>query len=889
MSQLQPVITAMETALPKIVGHDLSTLMPMIDAFQSLAKIKAQNLADDECRRLGSRGVEYINGLIESSSIDESSVIPILAQVVGALHRLRKGGDPSTLELPAAFAPTQTEHKHVERQAAAMQILGLPEHVDRALFSDFVIRQESALSDVESRLLTWEKTPRESLLVEIRGLVHTLKGEAGALGLDDLERLSHAFEDLLLTRPVPQGIADQALGVVDWVRAFLAWCGGRRTQAPVSAASLIEKLNACKNGPAEQHNSDDLMPSEVHIKKEDQGLEFSRDPKELADFISESREHLEQGDICLLDLEGDNAVQESLDGLFRSLHTIKGLSGFFGANLIQKVAHDAETILDKARKAELPLIGEALDLIFDAVEIIRKELVEFERFITEGVEPKPQSDPTIFHARVEAVLSGKANLSDEPIAHPNAALSAASLTSALLATGAIRREDLTAALKKQGVEENKADATTVAKALVAQGVATVRQMAQAMRQVRQGEAKVQVKEAIKVDAERLDTLINLIGEMVIAQTMVSQAPELKQALSVQTAASLAQVEKLTRELQGMGTALRMVPIRGTFQRMARLVRDLGKKLDKQVELVTVGDETELDKNVVDAIGDPLVHMVRNSLDHGLEDTAEREKSGKNAKGRVELKAYHKGGSIHIEITDDGRGLDRARILAKAREKGLIGASEEPSDRDLWQVIFRPGFSTAAEVTEVSGRGVGMDVVKRAIDALRGNVDISSTLGKGTTFTIRLPLTMAVIDGMVIKVGTERYIIPTLSIVSTLRPKPEELSNCLSRGHMLRWHGHLLPLWKLVDLFESPRDKHDESRELVVILEDDGKHVAVQIDDLLGQQQVVIKSLGASFKDIKGISGGAILPDGLIGLIVDVAGLVRLAQTTHIGGDPPKLE
>jgi len=326
----------------------------------------------------------------------------------------------------------------------------------------------------------------------------------------------------------------------------------------------------------------------------------------------------------------------------------------------------------------------------------------------------------------------------------------------------------------------------------------------------------------------------------------------------------------------------MVPVRATFQKMARLVRDLAKKSGKPVRFVMTGEDTELDKTVVDKIGDPLVHMVRNAVDHGLEATpSERARVGKVETGQIELRAFHRGGNIYIEIQDDGRGLNRDAIIAKARERGLLKEGETLPDRELNNLIFNPGFSTAKKITDVSGRGVGMDVVKRNIEALRGQVEIRTEQGRGSTFSIRLPLTLAIIDGMVVRVGTERYIIPTLSIVRTIQPRPDELATVIRRGEMLTLQGQLIPLFRLNRLFnvDNARTKPEES--LIVVVEDDRRQTGIMVDELLGQQQIVIKSLGEALRGTPGVAGGAVMPDGQIGLILDIAGLVRLANVRFV--------
>jgi len=446
----------------------------------------------------------------------------------------------------------------------------------------------------------------------------------------------------------------------------------------------------------------------------------------------------------------------------------------------------------------------------------------------------------------------------------------------MVEAGTVTSEEVLEAVVEQETSQKR---KKIGEMLVSKGRASAEDVSQALRAQRSGvsdRSVAAIKEVIKVDALRLDRLVDMIGELVIAESMVSQSEELLEGASAEMTRHVVQLDKITRELQEMGMSLRMVPVKATFQKMARLVRDLAKKAGKQVELVLSGEDTELDKTVVDKIGDPLVHMVRNAVDHGIESNVqERRQRGKRDKGRVELRAFHKGGNIYIEIQDDGRGLDREVILAKGKERGLVRDGETLSDREVFNLVFEPGFSTAKKVTDVSGRGVGMDVVKRNITDLRGNVEISSELGKGSTFSIRLPLTLAIIDGMLLRVGDERYIIPTLSIVGAVRPEREALQSVLDRGETLFFQGRLIPLFAMGRLFGIERAEQDASSGVVIVVEDDGLRVGLIADELLGLRQTVIKSMGDVLGKQDGVAGATILSDGRVGLILDVSGIMKL--------------
>lgn len=669
---------------------------------------------------------------------------------------------------------------------------------------------------------------------------------------------------------------------------------------------------------------------------EEERVPLQGDLSLLAEFVTESREHLDAADIHLLTLETDPCNEEALNAVFRAFHTIKGVAGFLALDDIQHLAHEAENLLDLARKGSVELSGPSIDVTFDAVDMLKRLVAFLQEALASGdgmpkepglpalmtrlkaavaapqnqasagadvtaegcllgeilvdrgavvpdaieaavaaqsedVQPKKigellQEAVLVSRAQVEEALEMQQAMRDQP--------EPPKLGEILVSVGAVRQRDLDRVLATQATPK----APKLGETLVRGQEAAAKDVAQALRSQQGG---AQVKESVKVDADRLDRLVDLIGELVIAESMVSQSTELRSVMSAQAMRHLNQLDKITRELQEMGTGLRMVPVRSTFQKMARLARDVAKKANKQVEFVTVGEDTELDKSVVDKIGDPLVHMVRNAVDHGLEATAaERLLAGKPESGRVELRAFHKGGSIHIEIQDDGRGLDRDAILAKAIERGLVKEGDVLSEREIWNLIFQPGFSTAKTVTDVSGRGVGMDVVKRNIDALRGLIEITSEKGKGSTFSVRLPLTLAIIDGMVVQVGRERYVMPTLSIIRSIRPSREDLTTVIGKGEMLSLQGSLLPLFRLSRLFNCPNAEEDLTQAIVVIAEDDGRQVGLVVDGLLGQQQIVIKSLGDAVQRTPGIAGGAIMPDGHVGLILDIAGLVRLA---HAGG------
>ena len=380
--------------------------------------------------------------------------------------------------------------------------------------------------------------------------------------------------------------------------------------------------------------------------------------------------------------------------------------------------------------------------------------------------------------------------------------------------------------------------------------------------------------SIRVNIEKVDQLINLVGELVITQAMLAQtASKLDPAVNELLAKGMNQLERNTRDLQESVMAIRMMPVNFVFSRFPRVVRDLAGKLGKEAELKTVGETTELDKGLIEKIADPLNHLVRNSLDHGIESPEIRLAAGKPAKGTITLRAFHQGGSVIIEVADDGAGLNRERILAKARERGLP-ASDSMSDAEVWQLIFEPGFSTAEVVTDVSGRGVGMDVVKRNIHGLNGSIDIESAGGRGTLISIRLPLTLAILDGLPVAVGAQTFIVPLTCIIECFLPRAAEIKSVSGAVKLMRVRGEYLPIVELHDYFNIPRRGTDMEQGIMIIMESDGGRKAVFVDELLGQHQVVIKSLESNFRRVPGVSGATIMGDGRVALILDVAEIVR---------------
>ncbi|AYC32583.1 chemotaxis protein CheA [Pseudomonas cavernae] len=566
-------------------------------------------------------------------------------------------------------------------------------------------------------------------------------------------------------------------------------------------------------------------------------------------FFEEAEEHLSRLELLLLGLDLEQPDREELNSIFRAAHSIKGSSGMFGFDDLTAVTHELETLLDRVRSGQLALHAQMVDTCLLARDVLQR-LLDAHRY----QQPDPQIPMADIIGRLRELLEAPA----------------------VAATGEDDFgcfDDAPGAPAEAAAEDeafgffDDAPGTPAVVPVAAPVVVASSKPAAA-----EGESS-----SIRVSVEKIDSLINLVGELVITQAMLNQlGDQLDPALYERIHQTLAQLEHNTRDLQESVMSIRMLPISCIFSRFPRLVRDMATKLGKQVELHLQGEHTELDKSVIERLSDPLTHIVRNSIDHGIETAEQRLAAGKPATGSVRLAAFHRGGNIVVEISDDGRGLSRERILAKAQEKGLP-VHDGMADAEVWQLVFMPGFSTAEVVTDLSGRGVGMDVVKRNIQSMGGRIDIESVAGMGTRIAIRLPLTLAILDGMIVSVTGVNYVIPLTYIVESLQPRTEDIKGLGGEeGALICVRGEYLPLLSLQDLLGVSSPAQRAERAIVVILEAEGRPFALQVDELVGQQQVVIKSLEQNFRRIEGIAGATIMGDGSVALILDVDALPRLA-------------
>ena len=657
-------------------------------------------------------------------------------------------------------------------------------------------------------------------------------------------------------------------------------------------------------------------------------------------FIEESVEGLDIMESGLLNLDLGAADAETMNAIFRAAHSIKGGGATFGFTEISEFAHHVETLLDLMRQGEKEVTREAVDLLLQSVDCIREMIsslasgmvdttraeeleTQLEGMLAvgasadaaptdaEGDAPAEQAggvtaweidfrpEPSVFNScndplRILRELESLGDLAVESHGVENLDFEKLNaeechLHWTLTLTGDVAREQIDEAfswvtdecrLDIRPLETEGTDRETEVPSPAAEAAAPAAQPVPAAEKKAAPKPKAQgaaqESTSIRVNIDKVDALINLVGELVITQSMLSRYSgdfDFTQLQGLRE--GLTQLSRNTRELQESVMAIRMLPISFAFNRFPRLVRDTSNALGKNVELRLVGENTELDKTVLEKIGDPLVHLVRNSLDHGLETPEKRAAAGKPETGILELNAYHEGGNIVIEVIDDGAGINQEKVLAKARERGLVGPDEQLSDERINNLIFMAGFSTADEVSDLSGRGVGMDVVRRNIADLGGHVSVKSQPGVGSTFTIRLPLTLAILDGQLVSVGKESYIISLVSIVETIQVKSDQVTRVAGQSELFKLRDEYLPVVRLHELFGIQAASTDIDDGLLVVAEANGQRVGIFVDDLQEQQQVVIKSLEANYRQMQGISGATILGDGTVALIIDVPGLIQL--------------
>ena len=594
----------------------------------------------------------------------------------------------------------------------------------------------------------------------------------------------------------------------------------KAAQAYELVLSLVDTLSGHLSARTSTTAMSNTSCASVGPIEETLSYDVSHGQEILNSFFSEINGHLQIVEQQLMRLESHPSEKEALNAGFGAMHSLKGLTGFLDVKVAHELAHEAEAVMDLARKSETGIDPAECDALLKAIDVLR----------------------TIH----DCILSHSRNPLQALPAVPGSCGSALAELRRLAKQSPVTAIPATAPSIEPIAAAKRKTTTTVTDA----------------------------SGLVRVKVQKLDALIELIGELVVTQTQVHEDVDLHSLNNPRLSSNVSQMGKITRELQSVAMSLRMYPVRDVFGRVARVARDIAHKQGKELEVIVDGEDTELDKNVIEALVDPLTHLVRNAVDHGIDLPKSRMAAGKRARAALTISARHHNGSVQISVTDDGRGLNTTRIIARARERGLVGSDENLSIPRIYGFIFEPGFSTAEKVTDISGRGVGLDVVRRNTQALGGRVSVESVAGQSTTFVMTLPLTLAIIDGLIVRTGTERFVVPIMSVIESVRPSPEHVSTVQGRGEMINVRGTILPLVRLSDFARVAPDFSDAHNAIAMIVECAGERYGLVVDELLGQQQIVIRGLGECLESIHGIASGAILGDGRVGLILDLEQVLR---------------
>lgn len=747
------------------------------------------------------------------------------------------------------------------------------------IIQEFVTESRDMIEQLEPAIIELGHDSDPETMNAIFRLFHSMKGSAGFLEFDHLTRVAHAAESLL------DLIRNNEIQLLpEHVTLFCAACDFSKEaldsveanfndDAMVDAADNIsEQLKLAIHGPEEKPpeggtRSEAASEQATAVPKAPDQPDQAPDATEMVfpemeitdemrnSFVQESNDLLQNAEQGLLAWSEHPDDPDSIGDIFRNIHSFKGNCGFFGFAHLEKLSHQMENVLDRVKSGSKLAVDNPTDQLLATLDLLQQGLNN----IAEGKEDfienldshladlKSLMTPLLGDLLVEegvdkVAISSAVETQKKPVGE------------ILMQQGSATPEQVAKALKRQ--QESSAEAKSKAKPVARSKVPTKRQ-------------------DIRVELGKLDTLINLIGELVIAENMLIHNPDLK-GMELENFGKAAQhMSKLVRELQEMAMSIRMIPVAGLFRRMIRLVHDISVKAGKKVDLQLIGEETEIDKTVIETITDPLVHLLRNSLDHGLEVPSERSAAGKPEKGTIKLSARHEEGEVWVTIEDDGRGLNCEKLLEKAITKGLIeGDGSDLTEKQIHNLIFAPGFSTAAQVTDISGRGVGMDVVKRNLEKIKGKIDVTSKLGQGTRINLRIPLTLAIIDGMMVRVGTTTCIVPTLSILEAYRPEMDQITITPDGAELARVRENFFPIVRLHEILNKKPDSQQLSDGILIVLEYQDSRFCLFIDEILGQQQTVIKGLSDFIGTVPGVSGCTILGDGGVSLILDVGTLVE---------------
>lgn len=756
---------------------------------------------------------------------------------------------------------------------------------DFEILSSFLIEAHDHLDDIEERILDLEKDYDEQTVHDIFRSMHTIKGVSSFIGLNMIKGLSHRLETILNSlRSGEINMEDELIDVllsgadtlqkmthdIELQAGRIQEGGGESklyegridtTAVDEHMAPYLERIESGgetkKTEPAKKDKTSPKKKKASKTPAKESGMmEDLISPEMVQKFVEETTDLVDTAEHSMLELEKNPENSGSIKEAFRAIHTIKGNAGFFGFAVLEQMCMGIEGILDTLRSGSRKPDDQVINLLLKSIDGLNTTLHKVQ---SGEILPGEQADTEV---TVEEALAGKEEGDFKP------------LGDMLVEMGVASREAVDQALDLQRMR--------LGEILVTQGSAKEEEVnkvleKQGKTQSEKGDQLAGYKmkrRDIRVDTERLDKLFDLMGELITAEAMVINNPDLEEIELPNFERSSGYLSKITREMQEITMAIRMIPLEGLFSKMRRLIRDLSKKFDKPIDLVISGEDTEMDRNVMEEISDPLVHIIRNSVDHGIEDAAARQKRGKPKVGTVQLAAGYEGNEIWITISDDGGGLNRKKIIQRSLERGLIqGDPEDLKDEEVWKMIFEPGFSTADQVSEISGRGVGMDVVRQNIQKLRGKIDIRSTEGEGSTFVLRIPLTLAIIDAINFTVGSQMYSIPITDVIQFHKASESELTNTSKDDTVINLRSEVIPLIKLHDFYHIETERAGIVDGIVIVAQARDRKVALLADEIIGYRQIVIKSLPPYMEDIRALSGCSIMSDGKVSMIIDTGSLI----------------
>jgi two-component system chemotaxis sensor kinase CheA len=752
----------------------------------------------------------------------------------------------------------------------------MPKSIDdetREILSSFIAEGYERLDDSEAQLAKMGEDDNTAQLNSVFRLFHSVKGSAGFLGFENIKKLTHEAEtmlDVFLKEHV--GVTQDALDVVystiDVLRKLIGIVETEYTDEPgedearkqtalVTAMIATLRSGSGKNDepktPAGATSTADSKTTTVDPAIANEIFLSDLVTRDMVHrFLGECADLIDRAEKILLAINPRAQCRDEINDIFRAIHTIKGNSGFFGYAYLERRCMEFESMLDKARNSD-GAPGEAfVNTSMHTIDILRAAMTSL---VIHDRDATPKQPPEEVKASAQAATAYKP------------------LGEILVDMGVVRDDTLREALDEQE--------RPIGEILVQKGIVDLLHVEEALKiqKTQQPQAAGEpahelVRKEIRVDTGKLDKLFELVGELITAESMVINNPDIVGLHLDSFTKSFASLNKISREIQETTMMIRMIPLDSLFQKMTRLVRDLSRKMDRPINFLVSGQDTEMDKNVIEQISDPLVHILRNAVDHGIESKEKRLEGGKSETGTIQLDAKYEGSEIWIRVRDDGGGLNREKILEKAASKGMLkGDPDLIPDKDVWAFIFEPGFSTAEVVSDVSGRGVGLDVVKKNLERIRGRIDIKTMPGEGTEFTLAIPLTMAIIDGITVRVGTNRYSLPLNDIIEFFKVTPNQITRTDKQDDTVNIRSEFIPLIKLCEVFRIPSSIIDPCDGIVIVVQNNGRKACLLIDEVIGNQQIVVKSLSEYLGKVDGISGCSILGDGGVSFIIDTGKLL----------------